>query len=163
MKKCNSALPILSEASKKHLVSVTLPGSDEEQILVLIETSAETSMYEDFVNTFGDSIEDVARKMAKKHCGESSITMNTYGVLCDADMKPVFAFNLQFANYNPKTKLVEYYDPEEILVNMVQPHSGETADAKPIPLQKRQGHRIRQVLKYAAFGNDKRGDSTTED
>lgn len=168
MKECNSALSLLNKASEKHQVSVKLPGSDEEQILVLIETSAETSMYEDFANTFEGSLEGVALEMAKKYWGESNITMNAYGVLCDADMKPVFAFNRQFADYNPETKLVEYHDPEEILVNMVQPQSGETAEVKPAPPQRRQrrsggGGGMGQVYKYAAFGGgDKEGSAAGE-
>ena len=160
MSESNSALPILKKVMAKHQVPVILPRTDfKERVLTLVETTAETSTYEDFVHTFKGQVEDVVLKMAKKFWGEK-LSDNVYGVFCDERMRPCFAFNRLFADYNLETKQVEYLDPEKLVLTMVRPAEKEkksaVSDDNPWPKispRRRRGPSTKIV--YAAFSGDK--------
>jgi hypothetical protein len=88
----------------------TAPGT-----LFLIVVSAKTSLAAEFVQVYGSTFD----KMAEAAWGDK-LELHEYGVLVDAEMKIVFAFNMLFAEYNRETCCIEYKDPQVILLEVIR-------------------------------------------
>ncbi len=82
------------------------------------------SRLKDFEHTYGDKVTALHRKLAKKLFGEEE-TVNTYGVFLNDDLKMVFAFNREFADYDRKKEQVIYKDVDDVLVGKVAAGSEE--------------------------------------
>lgn len=112
----DNVIELLKKEMQKHKVEVVLSREVKERQFFLIETKAKTSTLEDFLMTFGTEVTPLHIRIAKKVFGEGQ-KVNTYGVLYDEEMKPVFAFNRLFADYDRKTKKIVYRNIDDILLD----------------------------------------------
>ena len=109
---------------KRHQVEVVLPGETKSQTFFLIEVTAKTNKVEELPLVYGEKVSSLHLKVAKKIFGDQE-SENVYGVFVDESLKYVFAFNRDFADYNPERKCVEYKDLDDILVEKVEPRKVE--------------------------------------
>ena len=120
----NNALNLINEDLQRHKVKVILPAEKKEVSLYLIMVTAKTKKLEDFVQTYGTKATTTHRKIAKKIFGTGE-TENIYGVFLGEDLKMVYAFNRDFADYDKNKKVILYKDVDDILVDKI-PTNEET-------------------------------------
>lgn len=120
-----SAISLIKKDLKRHKVNVSLNGNGRGRgkTCYLVLMVAKTSLLADLKNTYGKEFTPVHLKLAKKIFGEKE-TDNTYGVLVDENLTPLFAFNRQFADYDRSTRTVIFKDLDSILVDRVEVKKG---------------------------------------
>jgi len=105
---------------QNHKVTITLPEQKEKRELFLIIVKANTSLNEDFIQTFapdGDAkkFSPLHQKMIDKVFPKKK-TDNYFGMFVDDNLQLVFAFNVAFAEYDAKKEKVIYKNMDDLLV-----------------------------------------------
>lgn len=113
------SIDLIHEDLRRHKVSVTLPGEQEEKSLYLILITAKTSKLEDFWGTYGDKATAIHQKIAQKVFGTEE-TENVYGALIDESLRMIFAFNRDFADYDSNNKTIVFKDIDDVLINRIE-------------------------------------------
>jgi hypothetical protein len=126
----NNVIGLVRGDLERHRVSVALPGEKAEKSLYLIMINAKTSKLKDLQETYGVKATTTHVKIAKKIFGENE-TENVYGVLIDDDLRMVFAFNRDFADYDSKKKAVIFRDIDDVLVDRIE--AKEKDSSLPLP------------------------------
>jgi len=114
----SNAPNFINEDLQRHKVKVILPGETKEVSLYLIMVTAKIKKLEDFVQTYGTKVTTTHQKIAKKIFGTGE-TDNVYGVFLGEDLKMVFAFNRDFADYDKNKKVIVYKDIDDILIDKI--------------------------------------------
>lgn len=143
----NNAISLIGADLKRHEVLVTLPNSNEEQLLYLIMVTAKTSKFQDFMQTYGDKATNTHAKIAKKIFGEEE-TDSVYGVLLDLDMQMIFAFNREFADYDRKQQKIIYKDVDDLLTELIKVTEPPKTPVFP-PKASRPGSALTGTLRYS--------------
>lgn len=120
----------ISECLKEH--EVELAGEEGVVPMSLIEVSAPSSLFQDFVDTYNGEVDEFKRKLAKQIMGEETSTQR-YGVLVDGEMRYAFAFNRQFADIDRDAQRIAFRNVEEILLER---SSGQDLSGVEAPLEK---------------------------
>lgn len=144
----DNAISLVNKDLQNHLVTVTLPGEEIPKKLFLIEVGANTSMLEDYRLTYGKVITDLHSKIAKKIFGEKK-TDNTYGIFIDRDLKIVFAFNRQFADYDKKSQQIQFKNVDDVIAEKVEPIEIEWEEISTPPRPPRPVSPGSGVLRYS--------------
>jgi hypothetical protein len=113
----NNVLHLINDDLRRHRVTVTLPGAERTEDFYLIMLASKTSKLRDFTQTFPD-LNRTHLKLAKKLFGDEE-SDSIYGVLIDEDLKLVYAFNVDFADFDSKQNLIVYKDVDDILLAKV--------------------------------------------
>lgn len=116
----NNAIDLIRGDLKRHKVTVVLPGEQEEKHFYLIMVKGKTSKFEDFKKTYGEQATTTHLRIAKKIFGYKEIE-NTYGVFVDEDLRMIFAFNRDFADYDKTKKAIIYKDIDDVLIEKIGP------------------------------------------
>jgi len=125
-----NALEIIEKDCGRHKVPVILPGKKGPKDYFLIMIDAKTSLLEDLKITYGDAVTRLHVRMAENLSWVAE-TDNTYGVLIDNEMRMVFAFNRAFADYNKKTKEIDYKDIDDLLIEKIKPSTVSIPPRRP--------------------------------
>jgi hypothetical protein len=120
----SNVIELIRTDIKRHQVEVILPGEEKSRMLFLIEVVAKTSKVEELPLVYGEKVSSLHLKVAEKIFGKQE-SENVYGVFVDENLKYVFAFNRDFADYNPEKRCVEYKELDDILVEKVEPRKVE--------------------------------------
>jgi len=105
----------IEDCLKEHRVDLK---SDKGVVpMYLIEVTAQSSLYDDFVKTYEGEVDEFKKKLAKKVMGLAWVDQK-YGVLINTDLKYEFAFNRRFADIDKKAKKIVYKDVEDVLLDM---------------------------------------------
>jgi hypothetical protein len=112
-----NAISLIQKDLRRHKITMLMPGRTQGKgkSFYLILVMAKTSMLQDLKNAYGGEVKPVHLKIAKKIFGEVE-TENVYGVLVDENLKMVFAFNREFADYDSKKKAIVFKDLVEVLI-----------------------------------------------
>lgn len=155
----NSAISLIKHDLKRYKANVSLNGTGRGRgkTCYLILMVAKTSLLADLKNAYGKQVTAVHMKLAKKIFGEKE-TDNTYGVLVDENLTPLFAFNRLFADYDRSTRTVIFKDLDSILVDRVDVKPGwfEKLDLSDLRIPRREERRrfpdfdgMHVLLKYS--------------
>lgn len=145
----SNVIGLIKEDLQRHKVTVKLPNEQEERSLFLIEITGKTSKLNDLEMTYGSEMTPVHKKIIKKFFGEDE-TENVYGVLVDDDLRMVFAFNRDFADYNAEKKSIVYKDIDDLLLDMI-----EVKETKESPIPHTTGRKLpkgiggRGIVRYS--------------
>jgi hypothetical protein len=124
--KCmNNVIELLNEDLQNHRAEVILPGEKGKKSLYLLMLAANVSRLDDFKKTYGDKVTDIHIKIAEKLFGKEK-TENVYGVFVDENLKMVFAFNREFADYDSKKKEVVFKNIDDILLDKINSKEKES-------------------------------------
>lgn len=132
----NNLIEVLNRDLDRHLVSVKLPGDQEEKILALIVMRVRSSKLDDFRMTYGVDVTEFHIKVATKLFGEEE-TANEFGVFVDSSQQMIFAFSLDFADYDTEKKAVVYKDIDSILMDSMDTTSAATPPRPEPPPRRR--------------------------
>ncbi|MFC1609010.1 hypothetical protein ACFL2R_02745 [Patescibacteria group bacterium] len=126
----NNAISLVKGDMERHKVKVVLPDEGVERVLFLVMTSAKTSKLKDFRQTYGKRVTSTHNKIAEKIFGEGE-TDNIYGIFFDMDLKMIYAFNRDFADYDSEKKAVVFEDVDDLLLGKIEVKPDE--EVKPNP------------------------------
>jgi hypothetical protein len=120
----------VKETYKDNLHTVTL-GVKKKRDFFIIQTRYETSLLQDFLDTYDDVLTPFQKKIApelikeEKHKPIRGINPsvldsfpkgNEYVLLLDESLQIQFAYNTKFAAYDAESQQILYANPEEILL-----------------------------------------------
>jgi hypothetical protein len=138
----------------KHTVYVYLPGSETLQKLCLIKGMwTKTKTAEDYKIAFPDATEN-AISIAELSDGKEKF--RDYGIFINPDtLEWVFAFNMDFAEYDFKSQTIKYKSASEILLTKGEK---QNASSKEINTNGESDYRrhFRGVIMYALTGPRKK-------
>jgi hypothetical protein len=123
-----NAKNLLLKDLQRHEVTVSLPGESEKRKLYLIEITAKTSKYDDFVQVYPEAT-PIHLKLAEKLFGRDEVN-NIYGVFLDTALWVVFAFNREFADYDKKKQEIVFKPIDDLLLDSVSGKDTSVSDLK---------------------------------
>lgn len=129
----NNAIGLIKEDLRRHRVTVTLPGEQEEKSLYLILITAKTKKFKDFVETYGNQVTTTHQKIAQKVFGAEE-TKNVYGALIDENMRMIFAFNRDFADYDKTKKAIVFKDIDDVLIDRIEVKKIKLEEGEALPI-----------------------------
>ena len=129
----SNAIELIRNDIKRHQVEVILHGETKSQMLFLVEVTAKTNKVEELPLVYGEKVTPLHLKVAEKIFGDQE-SENVYGVFVDKDLKYVFAFNREFADYVSEKECVEYKELDDILVEKVEPRKLEPGAIPRFPM-----------------------------
>jgi len=111
------ALEMIKNAFRRQEVEVLLPDKKYRQTLSLAFITVKTNKLQDFLKIYGGKVASIHIEMARKIFGDGE-SENTYGVFFDKRPNPemVFAFDIDFAQYDKGRKEVIVKDIDEVLM-----------------------------------------------